>query len=67
MYCTSCMSYFKPSIFSNGSVCENCDGFDEDSVYDLEDQQDDIKIELELLCNPTGRTRAYITDDRGED
>ena len=62
MHCISCQQYFKPSMFTNSNMCEDCDGLVEDLSY----LEDDKELEMNILVNPSGRTRAHIEEDRDE-
>lgn len=62
MHCLSCNQYFKPSMFASSNICEDCDGL----VDDLSYLEDDREVELGILCNPSGRTKAMIEEDRDE-
>lgn len=57
--CVVCQEYFKPSAWNNSNMCYHCyDDLDEPVVVvDLEDQ-----VELDILVNPTGVTKAIFYD-----
>lgn len=43
-------------------MCEDCDGLVEDLSY----LEDDKELEMNILVNPSGRTKARIEEDRDE-
>lgn len=56
--CVVCQEYFKPSPWNNSNMCYHCyDDLDEVPVVDSEDQ-----VELDILVNPTGVTKAVFYD-----
>lgn len=60
MRCLTCGEFFKPSPFNNGPECDDCTDV-------LSALQSDIELEVELLTNKSGRTRAVFYEDREED
>ncbi len=56
MQCKSCGEYFRRNQWNQGDECENCVDTKEIPM-DTEDQ-----VEVDLLMNPTGVTRAVFYD-----
>lgn len=54
--CYSCGTKFKQSEYNTSGKCNDC--YDDDFLY-----LDDDKIDVDLLVNPTGKTKAVFYDD----
>lgn len=59
--CICCGSYFKPTKFSSGIECPDCE-----SVIP-EPLDDEIQVEVGILQNRSGRIRPVFSDDRDWD
>jgi hypothetical protein len=57
MKCIVCNQYFKQSVFNQGYECEDCSS----AVLDEVDQE--TEVDLGLLLNPNGKTKAQINYD----
>ena len=62
MKCFSCGDYFKHHAFNRTNQCDYCIGCES-----LDDDDDELQVEIELLRNKSGRTQAYIEEDRSID
>lgn len=57
--CFSCGAKFRQTEYNTSGKCDEC--FDADTYY-----IDDAQVELDLLVNPSGRTKAVFYDDEPE-
>lgn len=60
MKCIICGNYFKQYSFNRTNECDNC----VDMLLPVIDAE--TEVDLELMKNPTGRTRAVFYEDRDD-
>lgn len=57
--CYSCGTKYKESEYNTSGKCDEC--YDVDWLY-----IDDAQVELDLLVNPSGRTKPVFYDEEPE-
>jgi hypothetical protein len=61
--CNTCGEYYRLTPYNNSCVCDECvDSLAEQSA--LFDPDDDYRIEIDMLKNPSGKTPPVFYDDR---
>lgn len=58
--CTCCGAYYKTTKFNQSTKCEDCLGFADADFTDLDEED---KIDLEVLLNPSHKTPARFLDE----
>lgn len=61
MKCIICSQYFKITAFHQGTECPDC------ASVVLDEIDSEMKVELDLLRYPSGKTQAKIYDDLNDE
>ena len=60
MKCIICNTYFKQHAFNRTNECDDCT----DMLFPVIDQE--TEIDVELMKNPSGKTRPVFYEDRDD-
>ena len=61
MICITCCSYFKRTLWNNSLECDKCVDKNDKLVYNTYIEEDD-KVDIDTLVNPTGKTQGIFYD-----